>query len=247
MAGLAFHYFPGESPLHEMDARVKLCALMGVALSVFGSDVPGLILLSILLALGITVTRLPFTPVLRQLRAFGVLILVIVIIKAFSFRSPHFSLNGLREGAVYSWRLILVVISAIIFISTTKTTETRDAIVWTLRPFPESFRAKAAAMISLTLSFVPTVFDQASSIRLAQKSRGIDSAKNPIKKLSSYGVPLAIRTFSKADNIARAMQARCYGNQLPMTIHRAGKNELFFALLITAVCVIAVFGSMLRG
>jgi energy-coupling factor transporter transmembrane protein EcfT len=247
MAGLAFHYYPGESPLHEMDARVKLCALMGVALSVFSSDVPGLMLLSILLALGITITRLPISPVLRQMRTFGVLILAIVIIRAFSFRPPHFSLNGLHEGAVYGWRLILVVISAVIFISTTKTTETRDAIVWMLKPFPESFRAKTAAMISLTLSFVPTVFDQASIIRLAQKSRGIDSVKNPIKKLSAYGVPLAIRTFSKADNVVRAMQARCYGYQLPVTIRRAGKNELFFVLLITAVCVISVFGSSLYG
>ena len=247
MAGLVFHYFPGESLLHEMDARVKLGMLMGVTISVFGSDMPGLMLLSTLLAFGITATRLPMAPVLRQMRAFGVLILVIVIVKTLSFRSPHFSINGLLEGAVYGWRLVLVLISAVIFISTTKTTETRDAIVWTLRPFPESFRAKTAAMISLTLSFVPTVFDQASIIRFAQKSRGIDSVKNPIKKLRSYGVPLAIRTFSKADSIAMAMQARCYGNHLPTTIQRAGKKELFFTLLITAVCVIAVFGSLLRG
>jgi len=95
-------------------------------------------------------------------------------------------------------------------------------------------------MIGLTINFLPLLFDQANEILSAQKARGIEKQKNPIKRIRFLIYPLLVKTFQRVDEMAFAMEARCYtGNRTKKKV-AITQQDWMMLLIGVLVCLVAV-------
>ncbi len=117
---------------------------------------------------------------------------------------------GLAAAGLVCWRLAFVMLLGLVFLATTRPVEIKSAVQWFLKPVPLIPEKKVAAMMGLILRFIPVILDQARETAAAQKARGIENRKNPVYRLIKLGFPLMHRTFECADNLALAMEARCF-------------------------------------
>ncbi|MBU4344504.1 MAG: energy-coupling factor transporter transmembrane protein EcfT [Desulfobacteraceae bacterium] len=217
----AFHFRPGTSLLHTLDVRFKILSFVLISISSFKAYTPALFILTLVLFYATLISRLPFKSILKELRYFFVLLVFILIVRAVftptspvvDFKQPAVAWQGIYDGALVCWRLLLVVLFGLIFVSTTRPSDIRTAVEWFLMPFPFIPGKRVATMMSLIMRFVPLILDQARETIDAQRSRGVENRKNPVYRLIKLVIPLMIRTFKKADKLAVAMEARCYSEK----------------------------------
>jgi len=130
----------------------------------------------------------------------------------FSFYDLSITVQGLNEGFLVSFKFFLVMLTGVIFSSTTKPSSVKSAVQWFLKPVPFIPEKRVAIMISLALSFMPVILNQAKEISEAQKARCADLQKNPVKKIIRLVLPLLKKTFLSADYLVLAMESRCYSD-----------------------------------
>jgi biotin transport system permease protein len=213
-----FRYMPGASLLHQIDARVKIILLILLSLIGLNLFIGGLGILTALLIVILGSTHLPLKSGLKEMRYFLILLLFIFIAQALSTDGPAaidlkiitVSGQGLIQGAIFCWRLAIIVLLGLTFIATTRPSEIKAAIQLFLKPIPFISEQTVATMLSLIMRFIPVIFNQSRETAMAQKARGIDNRKNPVARLIRLGLPLLRRTFENAQNLAVAMEARCY-------------------------------------
>jgi energy-coupling factor transporter transmembrane protein EcfT len=123
---------------------------------------------------------------------------------------PSISLDQAGASLVVCWRLLLVVSMGVLLMATTRTADIRAALVWFLKPVPFVDERMAATMVGLVVRFLPVILLQAAEISDAQRARGIERRRNPVVRLMRFTIPLFRRVFLSADELAVAMQARCY-------------------------------------
>jgi len=214
MAEIAFHYINTFSYFHRLDPRSKLILLLGF--SAVGSVCPSLGLLilipSVLVAL--IPVRISIRRLFRELRAFMVFFLFIILISAidisFASSKPEIALDasGFLNGFVTVMRMLFIILLAVFFTSTTKTREMRDAAWWLFHRVPAINAARIATMFSLSIRFIPLLFEQASQIGRALAARG--TSRKPLKRLRLTAFPLIVNSFRRVDMISTAMISRCY-------------------------------------
>jgi energy-coupling factor transporter transmembrane protein EcfT len=129
-----------------------------------------------------------------------------------SFYGLSITQQGLNEGFSVVFKFFLVMVTGIVFSSTTKPSCVKSAVQWFLRPIPFIPEKRVAVMISLSLSFMPVILNQARQISDAQKARCSDLQKNPVRKIIRLVLPLLKKTFLSADNLVLAMESRCYND-----------------------------------
>jgi energy-coupling factor transporter transmembrane protein EcfT len=100
-----------------------------------------------------------------------------------------------------------------LLMATTRIAHIRAALVWFLAPIPLVDEKALATMVGLLVRFLPVILFQAAEISDAQRARGIERRKNPLIRLVKFSIPLFRRVFLSADELAAAMQARCYSEQ----------------------------------
>jgi len=213
-----FSYRSGHSGLHRIDVRFKILGLLFISMVSLNVRVLSLTILSSLLIILIVDCRLQFKSFLREIRYFLILMLIILIAHALSTKGTmvfqlyflSISMHGLYEGALICWRLFLVVLVGLLFVSTTRPSEIKAAIEWFLNPIPFVSGKRLATMLSLVMRFIPVILDQARETAAAQKARCVENRKNPVYRLIRLGIPRISRTFERADKLAVAMEARCY-------------------------------------
>jgi energy-coupling factor transporter transmembrane protein EcfT len=213
-----FSYRSGHSVLHRIDVRFKILGLLSISMVSLNVRVLSLTILSSLLIILIIDCRLEFKSFLREIRYFLILMLIILIAHAlstkgtmvFQFYFLSISMHGLYEGALICWRLFLVVLVGLLFVSTTRPSQIKAAVEWFLNPIPFVSGKRLATMLSLVMRFIPVILNQARETADAQKARCVGNRKNPIYRLKKIGFPLLRRTFETADELAVAMEARCY-------------------------------------
>jgi biotin transport system permease protein len=213
-----FSYRSGHSVLHRIDVRFKILGLLSISMVSLNVRVLSLTILSSLLIILIIDCRLEFKSFLREIRYFLILMLIILIAHAlstkgtmiFQFYFLSISMHGLYEGALICWRLFLVVLVGLLFVSTTRPSQIKAAVEWFLNPIPFVSGKRLATMLSLVMRFIPVILNQARENADAQKARCVENRKNPIYRLKKIGFPLLRRTFETADELAVAMEARCY-------------------------------------
>ena len=243
-----FGYRPGDSMLHSLDVRVKILSLIVIGLTSLNADPIGLSVFTAVSFALILNTRLRFMTVLKELRYFLVLLLFVFFARALSMPgSPAFELKGViltREGLYYGtlicWRLLLVVLLGASFVATTKPSEIRAAVEWFLKPFPFIPRKRVATMIGLIVRFMPAILDQAKETSDAQRARGIENRKNPVYRLKKLALPLLCKTFQNADELAVAMEARCYSENRTDPSLSSGGNDRIALFVVAGLCVLAV-------
>jgi energy-coupling factor transporter transmembrane protein EcfT len=213
-----FSYRSGHSVLHRIDVRFKILGLLFISMVSLNVRVLSLTILSSLLIILIIDCRLEFKSFLREIRYFLILMLIILIAHALSTEGTmvfqlyflSISMHGLYEGALICWRLFLVVLLGLLFISTTRPCQIKAAVEWFLNPIPFVSGKRLATMLSLVMRFIPVILNQARETSEAQKARCVENRKNPIYRIKKMGFPLLRRTFENADRLVYAMEARCY-------------------------------------
>lgn len=219
-------FYPAKSLIHRLDARTKLLAtlLLMVSIFVINQFWPYLVLFLFL----VFITRLSTIPikyVMKGLKPLRWIILFTFVINIFfvqgdvilwRFGFLKISENGLHTAIFMAVRLTMLVIATSLLTLTTSPIELTDGIENACGPLKKiGFPAhELAMMMTIALRFIPTLLDETDKIMKAQMSRGADFESSNIVKRAKNMVPLLIplfvSAFRRADELAMAMEARCY-------------------------------------
>lgn len=222
---LVFHYQPGDTLLHQWDVRCKLPGLLALSVTLLNMDFPALALLSLVLVSAFEVSRLPMARLAGELKAWGYMLLMIFLLQSMGVQaqepgaaSPEgfaLSREGILMGARTCWRLALMLGFAILFTCTTRSRELQNAVLWLLSPFPFLPARRIALMMALTLRFFSLLLDELEDVRQAVRARLGDSRRNPLVRVRSAVFPLLRRSLLRADDMALALAARGYREDIP--------------------------------
>ena len=219
-------YYFADSFVHRMDARIKLLLCLTFMVAIFfvtSFAVFGLIVLFLLLT--IAVAKVPLGSILRAIKGIFVLLLFTAILNLFftkrgtllwSWWILEIYDGGIIFAAKMLLRLTLLVIGSNLLTLTTTPVELTHAIESLLAPLNVvKFPVKDFALImSLTLSFIPSLIEETDRIVRAQKARGADFDTGSVFKRAKAFVPILIPLlvggFRRADELANAMNSRCY-------------------------------------
>ena len=218
-------YFPGDSFLHRMDARVKILLLLILLIEVFAfTSAPVYLIMTVLTFLMIMISKVPMRMVLRSLKPLWWIILFTFVLHLFShpgrelYRIWQFVITqeGVEQGALISVRLMLLIILSTLLTFTTSPLKLTDALESLLSPFKRLGLPahELAMMMTIALRFIPTLISETDKIMKAQQSRGADfvtgSILSRLKNMVPILVPLFLSAFRRADDLALAMESRCY-------------------------------------
>ena len=196
----------------------------------------------------VSVSKIPFSLIFRNLRPFVLLFMITVLIHVIwttgevIFRIPIFGLGVTREGIymglAYSFRLALLILFAAIMTLSTSPIELTDALEKLISPL-KRLRVpthEIVMMLTLSLRFIPTLMEEAQRIKNAQISRGAafsGSWKNRLKSLIPLILPLFISAFRRADELSWAMDSRCYVGGKGRTSYKELKFKSIDYLVLT--------------
>lgn len=250
-------YFPGDSWLHRLDPRAKIVATVALAIALFTRDAwAALAVYAALAAVGLVVSRVPPSFVWRGLKPLvWLLVLTFVAQLFFAQGEPLAELGplritreGLETAGLLSVRLVVLVVIGLLLTVTTPPIPLTDGLAWLLRPL-RAIRVpteELAVMVTIALRFIPTLLAEVQTIMLAQRARGADfSHGGPIRRaraLVPVLVPLFIISFRRADELALAMEARCYEpGQRRTRLHplRAGRRDAVLGVIVAAAIAAA--------
>ncbi len=251
-------YYPGDSFLHRMDPRAKILCTMIFIVAIFLAHSLWAYLLVAAFTLGaIAISGVPVKMVWKAIKPLWVILVFTMLIhilttpgtEIFSWKFIHISEEGVRNGVIMTLRLVFLIAFSSLLTYTTSPIVLTDGIEALLMPF-RRFGVPAhelAMMMTIALRFIPTLLEETDRIMKAQSSRGADfvngnlwqRAKNMIPLL----VPLFISAFRRADDLATAMEARCYrGGEGRTKMHQLAytyRDRYAFAavFLVTAALV----------
>ena len=259
-------YVPYDTWVHRLDARVKLLATILLMVAVFLPMptwsmtllIQGILFVLICAILASTKTR-P-TAVLTSMKSMWFMILFLLIVyifvpKANATLGIAWSVNGwtvhwdsFAEAARIAARLVMMIMLAMALTSSTKPLDLTYALQWYFTPLKViHFPAEEVAMtISIALRFIPTLLEDAMRVMRAQSSRGVDFAHGNIWRritgLTSLIIPLFVSSFIRSEELANAMECRCYDPREKRTKYRQLKFRLpdLFAFLLPAAVLAGV-------
>ena len=262
-------YYPAKSPIHKMDAAVKiLLTLAYMILIFFIKGFFGYLAVGLFLVFVLAISRIPVTFVFKGLKPVFVFLIITVILnmfftggrKAFTFLKWDISYEGIYASAFMGLRIVYLILGSTFLTYTTTPIMLTDGIEKILKPFVR-FGVPAyelAMMMSISLRFIPTLIDETDKIMKAQKARGADFESGSIikrgKALIPVLVPLFVSAFRRADELAVAMESRCYNGGSNRTRLNKTKPSMIdfwatviFILFFAAAFAPAVFGFEIRG
>lgn len=255
-------YIPGESFVHKLDPRVKILLSMIYIVDLFIIDnFWGYLFILGFTAMSIIISKVPFKYIYKGLKPIFVLLLITALLNIFmtggtSGEPPLWQWkflkvykDGLILAAFMIIRLVFLIIGTSLLTLTTSPIELTDGLEKLLNPFKKIGLPahEIAMMMTIALRFIPTLIDETDKIMKAQMARGADFESGNIlsraKNLIPLLVPLFISSFRRADELAMAMEARCYKGGSGRTRMKVLKlhNEDYVAMSITAVLVVISF------
>lgn len=253
-------YIPSDSVIHQLDPRTKIMStIFFIALLFFVKNYTGYAIIFALLLLITFLAKLKFSFLYKGLKGIFMLIMFTAALNLFitgGSGTPLFAIGPLRvypEGihlAVYmTLRLIFLVMGTSLLTLTTSPIELTDGIEKLLSPYKRIGvpAHELAMMMSIALRFIPTLMDETDKIMKAQMARGADfESKNLVKKAKSLIpilVPLFISSFRRAEDLAMAMEARCYRGgegrtRMKELAYKAGDAKAYLTFALFAAIVI---------
>ncbi len=218
-------YFPTDSPVHHLDPRIKLLGTIWFVTLLFSaSHFWGMILCSLLLMLMVSLSKVPFGYMLKGLRPVMLIIVFSAVINLlFTEGTPVIDIGWVQitwEGVLMavkmSSRLALLILGSSLLTFTTTPISLTDGVERLLQPFKRLGLPahELAMMMTIALRFIPTLLEETDKIMKAQMARGarLDSGNliERSRNLVPILVPLFVGAFRRADELAMAMEARCY-------------------------------------
>lgn len=255
-------FFPGNSVIHKMDPRTKILFTLGFMIMIFLVKSPvGLLTEAIFTALIIALSGVPAKYYFKGMKPLLFIIMFTAVLNLFLtkgevlYEIPYLGWSITDTGL--SLAVFMVIRLTVLFTSASALTFTTSPVVLTngiealLRPFSKIGvpANEIAMMISIALRFIPTFAEEADKIKMAQSARGADfetgSVVKRAKAMIPILIPLFVGAFRRADELAVAMEARCYrgGEGRTSLKHlafgRADVLALFSFLVLTALTVSA--------
>ena len=220
-------HFPGDSLVHKFDPRMKLVLTIVYIILLFAASNPlGLTLSLVFLVAMYGVAKIPFKLITKSLKPILPIILFTAVLNLFFVSGEgeplvHFWVlniyaEGLRYAILMAVRVMALIAGTSLLTYTTSPIVLTDAIEQLLKPlgrlhFPVH---ELAMMMSIALRFIPTLIEETDKIMNAQKARGAmldnGSMLERVKALVPVLIPLFISAFRRADELAMAMECRCY-------------------------------------
>lgn len=252
-------YFPGSSLLHRLDPRTKLISLVLYITTLFAarSFVGYGILLAVLLGL-ILVSRIRLSAFFKGLKPLALIIVLTAVLNLFYIRGGEtlvkwwiFTVTdaGLKTAVMMVARIIMLISCSFLLTYTTTPMALTDGIERLMNPLKKLKVPvhEFAMMMSIALRFIPTLIEEADRITSAQKARGADFETGKLtdraKALLPLLVPLFVSAFRRADELATAMEARCYHGGEGRT--RMKKLEMRLADLLALLAMLLLFALIL--
>lgn len=225
-------FYPADSWIHRLDPRVKIMATILYIVALFVvDDFIGFAIAFVGLALVKVLSKVPLGYILRGLKPVFLIISFTFIINMFMIKGEvifsiwflEITKEGLRTAVFMGIRLVLLIIGSSLLTLTTKPINLTDGIEALLSPFKKIGvpAHELAMMMTIALRFIPTLLEETDKIMKAQQARGADFESGNIMKrakaLIPILVPLFISAFRIAQDLAMAMEARCYGGNIKRT------------------------------
>lgn len=254
-------YYPSDSVLHRLDPRVKLLGTLMFILSLFMFDsFYGYIVASLFLASVIIISKVPFSFMVRGLKAIVFLLVFTAVLNMlftpgealWQWKSISITKQGIRTALFMIVRLIYLIIGSSIMTLTTTPSNLTDGLEKGLG-FLKKLKVpvhEIAMMMSIALSFIPILIEELDKIMKAQQARGADfESGNLIKRAKSMIpilVPLFVSAFRRANDLAMAMEARCYrggeGRTKMKPLVYAKRDVIAYILLFVYLAAVIAVG-----
>ncbi len=218
-------YYPAESVLHKLDPRTKLMATLIYVVSLFVfRGLAGFVAVTVALCLVIWLSKVPVGYMVKGLKAIVVILLITAVFNLFltpgetifivwKFKITY---EGLQNAGFMVIRLIYLILGSSVLTLTTTPNQLTDGLEKSMKPLNKIHVPvhEIAMMMSIALRFIPILVEETDKIMKAQMARGADfESGNLIQKAKSMVpllVPLFVSAFRRANDLAMAMEARCY-------------------------------------
>lgn len=244
-------YYPSNSVLHKLDSRVKLIATIVFIISLFVvNSFIGYAFAFLCLAVLIYISKVPLKFMLKGLKSIMFIIIFTVILNVFvtdgetvlfNYGIITITLEGIILAIKMCVRLIMLIVGSSLLTLTTTPIELTNAIERGLMPLKKIGvpAHEIAMMMTIALRFIPTLLDETDKIIKAQQARGADfetgNIINRAKSLIPILVPLFVSSFRRAEELAMAMESRCYSgseNRTKLNVMKYKKVDLKASLFI---------------
>lgn len=221
-------YYPSNSVVHRADPRFKIVILILYLVTVFFCEsFLSFGFMTLFVVVTILISRVPILKVLKSLKLILIILAITTLLMMIFYSDPkseplaewgifHIYLNGIYSAIKLGWRLMLLVLMPTVLTLTSTPTELCDGLESLLSPlklihFPVH---ELALIMSIALRLIPTLIEETDKIMNAQKARGAAfESRNPFKKIKAMIpvlIPLFVSSFRRADDLADAMDSRCY-------------------------------------
>ena len=218
-------YFPGNTPIHRMDPRTKILGVLVYIIALFTCQgVVGYLLVLAYLAAAVRISKIHLKTILKGVKPVIVIIVFTALLNML-YTPGNVLLHiwklkitdaGIRNGVLMVARIIMLITGTFLLTYTTSPITLTDGLERLLGPLKKIKVPvhELAMMMSIALRFIPTLIEETDKIMSAQKARGADFETGNLlqkaKALIPVLVPLFVSAFRRADELATAMECRCY-------------------------------------
>ena len=238
-------YYPAKSVIHKLDPRTKLFGTLVFIISVFlFHSIAGYAVATVFLAGMILISTVPVKFIFKGLKAIFMILLITMVFNI--FLTPK---EGLSMAVRMAIRLVYLVIGSSLMTLTTTPNQLTDGLEKSLRPLNKIHVPvhEIAMMMSIALRFIPILLEETDKIMKAQIARGADFENGnliqKVKNMVPLLVPLFISAFRRANDLAMAMEARCYhggDNRTQMKPLKYKKRDHIAYLILFAYLAVAI-------
>jgi len=258
-------FFPGNTIVHRLDPRTKILAVVLYIVALFSANsVLTYAIVMVALTVSILVSKVPFRSLTKGLKPIIIIVIFTAVMNLFFTKGTpvcdvwllrHITWEGLVAAVKMLLRIVMLIMGTFLLTYTTSPIALTDGLE-SLLGFLKKIKApihELSMMMSIALRFIPTLIEETDKIMSAQKARGADFESGNIfrraKALVPILVPLFISAFRRADELATAMECRCYhggeGRTALHVLHYERADWLVlggFIVLAAGIIVLGRFG-----
>ena len=258
-------YFPGNSPIHRLDPRTKLVLLVAYIVALFtAKEWISYGVMFVILSVTIAISAIPLKSIFRGMKPLIMILIFTGVLNIFfttgeklivSFWVIHIYWEGIFRALFMMSRILMLITGTFLLTYTTSPIALTDGLESLLSPLKKIKVPvhELAMMMCIALRFIPTLIEETDKIMSAQKARGADfetgKLMDRVKALVPILVPLFISAFRRADELATAMECRCYHGgegRTKMKLLRYKRRDLIGylcgAAMLGGIIVLRVFG-----
>ncbi|WDV45392.1 energy-coupling factor transporter transmembrane component T [Clostridiaceae bacterium M8S5] len=249
-------YFPGETVIHKLDPRVKIAItfIFLIAIFLINKFIPYIFVVAFL-GSAIALSKVPPKFIFKGLKPLFVIIIITFLLNVFMTKGEvifkiwflSVTKEGLIQATFMALRLIFLVVGTSLLTLTTSPISLTDGIEKLLNPLKKIGvpAHELAMMMTIALRFIPTLLEETDKIMKAQMARGADFESGNFlsraKSLVPLLVPLFISAFRRADELAMAMEARCYrGGENRTRMKQLSMHTRDFGALALTFCLVGI-------